>query len=335
MGSILTHRDVVNQSNQVWNQFGESKWIPYAQENAKLPRRPSDELRNSGIGKVLVCVAMGESLEGHIEILKQYRDRFDILTCDKGFGALLDHGIKADMVMICDANIPVKWLTPYVDQTEGVKLICTPYANVEWTKQWKGDKYFFVNKDAIRSEKHFLNIFGSDIRVIPASTNVSNAMVVFMTGCDDSVQANWAGYEKYLLTGYDYSWRPGGNYYAWNDPKPKRFYMHNRTMLDIKNDWCFSSENLLFSAKWLYSYVSTFKFLPIINCSGRGLLLIPMRGDMQKEIESITPNPARRVLVRAAFEAAKLARQTYEAAVKMFDKTREELVQWPSAIPQK
>ena len=323
MPIVISHRDVVNQSNQVFNQFGESKWIPFAKENAKLKRRNSNELKNSGIGKVMVSVAMGESTENALPHLKKYRDRYILLTCDKGFGALLEHGVKADYVMICDANIPYKWLEPYVNETKDVNLISTVYGNIEWTTKWLGEKYFFINKDAIDSQKRFIPIFGDDsIRIIPASTNVSNAMIVFMTGGDDTNNINWAGYDKYLLTGYDYSWRPFGNYYAWSDPKPKRYYMTHRTIRDLNNQKCLTSENLFFSAKWMYSYLTTFNF-PVINCSGRGLLLIPLQGDIEINLNAIIPDNRLSVLVREAYANACRASDDFQKARKLFEQSRE------------
>lgn len=326
MPVVVSHKDVVQQSLQVFGQFGESKWIPFAKENANLERRPTDELKNIGVGKFLICAAMGESLEESVGLIQKNRDRVEVLTCDKGFGALLDHGIKADYVMLCDCNILPKWIDPYIEETRGVKLISTVYANVSWTTRWKGPRYFYVNKDAIQTEKIFSAIFNNDVRVIPASTNVSNAMVVFFTGCDEISNTNWAGYEKYLLTGYDYSWRPNGNYYAWSNPLPKRNYMHHRTMLDMNNDWCFTSENLFFSAKWLYSYLTTFN-MPVVNCSNRGMLLTPTRGNLERELKAIRQDKSASRIVQILFDNARKSFESFETARKSFDKAREELYQ--------
>lgn len=343
MPVIVSHRDVIDQSRQVWNQFGESKWLPYARENAKLKRNDTEELRNIGIGRILVCAAMGESLEEAIPLLKANRHKVDILTCDKGFGALLDHGVLADYVMICDCNILTKWLDPYLGETKKTKLISTPYANVEWTTRWQGPLYFYVNKDAIDSQNHFLKIFGPQIRVIPASTNVSNAMIVFFTGCDESNNVNWGGYDRVLLTGYDYSWRPmeskcpgqpSGKYYAFHDPVPKRFYMAHQHMQDMNNHYVWTSQNLFFSAKWLFSYLTSFK-LPVINCSGRGLLLIPARDSLERQLSILSEDMAASRRCRQAFEVTRASNQAFEAAKTMFEKSREDLYQWPSAMKQK
>ncbi len=317
MGVILDYEDVRKQSQAVWNQFGESKWIPYTQINNRLPnRRDPWELQGSGVGKFAVLAAMGASIEKHVDILKKYRDRFDLITCDKGFGMLLEHGLKADYVQLCDCNIQYKWIEPYINETVGVKLLATTYANVEWTTKWRGPIYLYTNKDALQSERKFLPIMGqpdlsklgftddslkigkSFQRVIPAGSNVSNAMLIFMVGVDEELQTSFAGYEHFFLTGYDYSWKPfgdqftckTGNYYAFANPMPKRFYMNHRTMIDVNGDPIQTSENLLFSAKWLYSYITAYK-LPVTNCSEAGILEIPNRKPLEECLSRIRTSP--------------------------------------------
>lgn len=322
--SILTYQDVKDQSNQVYNQFGEAKWKPFAGINSLLPRDPGNSYENVGVGKFLVSAAMGESLEDNIDTIRKYRDRIDILTCDKGFGYLIENGIKADYVIICDCNIQMKWIEKYIDYTEGVKLLSTPYANPQWTISWKGPKYFYVNKDAIQSEDKFLPFFGDDTRVIPAGSNVSNAMIVFMTGCDERTRANYAGYEKYFLVGYDYSWKPDGKYYAGHNPMPKRNYMHHVTMLGLNSDVMFTSQNLLFSAKWLTMYVRTFG-LPVVNCSGRGILDIPLKANLEDELSQINFMNAGKEKAIEKFNNFKNKLQEVDVAKAEFLKAKEGL----------
>jgi hypothetical protein len=311
---MLNHSDVLKQSRAVYKQFGESVWIPNCKKNAVLPnRKDANDLRNVGLGKVLVCVAMGASLEEQIETIKENRSKFDIIACDKAFGVLLDHGITSDFVLLADANIPFKWLAPYVESTEGVKLIATAYANPEWTAVWKGPKYFYLNTDSIDSQKIFAPIIGEDTRVVPAGSNVSNALLTFMTGCIGDYEDNFANYEAYILIGYDYSWFPSGNYYAFSNPVPKSLYMAHMNMLDIQGNSVRTSENLVFSAKWLWMYAQRYRHLNIVNCSGRGLLDIPRRGDFAKTVARINNSKEN---VQAIVSNFHKARASYEQSQK-------------------
>ncbi len=325
MGALLSHEHVRRQSEGVFRQFGK-QWQDNARVNAALPRDLSEHMRNIGLGRVAVLVAAGASLEDHIETLKKYRDRFDLYACDKAFGILAEHGIIADAVHIADANIPFKWIESYLDKTENVRLISTAYANPEWTKAWRGPRTFYVNADSIDSQRIFAPIMGAGTRMIAASSNISNAMVVFLTGCIDSVQENFAGYERMLLVGYDYSWRADGNYYAFNNPSPKRNYMTHMSMLDINGDAVRSSENLLFSAKWLWSYLQAYSFLPVINCSGRGVLDIGRRGALAEELRRTNTDPAARQRVVDLFHEARALWKSYQTAEHAFGRAKEALI---------
>lgn len=320
---LLSYADVKAQSKAVFKQFGESKWIPNAKENAKMERRDAREFLNKGLGKTALLCAMGPSLEGQVETIRKYRDSVDIVTCDKGFGALLEHGIKADYVLLCDANIQQKWLRPYIEETKDVSLLATPYASLEWTQFWKGPKYFYCNRDAIQSEEIFLDILGEKTATIPAGSNVSNAMLVFFTRCDENSRINYAGYGKYLMTGYDYSWGPETNYYAWTNPTPKRNYMHHRTLLGLDRKITFSSENLIFSAKWMTMYVKAFN-IPAVNCSGRGLLGVNL-GNLEDELKAIKTDPAHRTALIDAHRTLSRAAQNLDEAKAIFARAQEAL----------
>lgn len=350
MGSILTYEDVKRQSTGVWNQFGE-RWQKFSRMNHRLPnRRDCFELRNCGLGKFAVMAAMGESLVESIPIMKKYRERFDLITCDKGFPILMSQGLVPDFVQICDTNIPYRWLEPWVKETEGIRLLATTYANIEWTHRWKGPIYFYVNKDALDTQDKFLPILdnpktfeyadlepevrsnsGPKIRVIPAGSNVSNALLTFFIGMDEASPVNFSGYEHFFLTGYDYSWRPTGDlacktgtYYAFEDPRPKRFYMNHRTMLDFNGDIVHTSDNLLFSAKWLYSYVSVYD-MPVTNCSERGILDIRRKAGLESCMKKINPDRMASLGFRRALEDLSTAERMRNSCAARLNEVRGKL----------
>lgn len=325
MSALLSHTDVRRQSESVFRQFG-PQWERQAKENARLKREPAEALREIGVGRIAVLVAAGASLEGHIETLRKYRDRFDLYACDKAFGILAEQGIFADAVHIADANIPFKWLEPHIEKTRGVRLISTAYANPEWTKAWLGPRTFYVNADAIDSQNLFAPIMGEGTRVVAASSNISNAMVVFLTGCLDQLKDNFAGYERYLLVGYDYSWRADGNYYAFANPVPKRHYMTHMAMNDVAGDAVRTSENLVFSAKWLWSYLAAYQFLPVVNCSGRGLLDIGRQGVLDEELRRIKTDPSARQRIIDALRVARATRDAHEAAEHALVRAKEAIL---------
>jgi len=322
MANILTYKDVKEQSETVFRQFGESKWLPFTAQNAKLTHRNGRDLANVGIGRVAVSAVMGASLEKNIDAMIKYRDRYDLITNDKCFGILLEHGLKADYVVLCDCNIPYRWIEKYIPETKDVKLIANCYANPEWTTAWLGERYFFINRDSLESEKKFLKIMPANTMTIPAGSNVSNAIMCFFLNIDEKSSINFAGYEHIFLVGYDYCWKPDGSYYAFANPVPKRNYMNNRTLLDFNGDIVFTSENLFFSAKWLYSYLTAHRLPYVWNCSGSGLLDIPHKANLAKMLDRVNADPEYRKQILTELEAVKKAKRDFEGTVAQFEKSR-------------
>lgn len=318
----LTYQDVKKQSEAVFGQFGHSKWIPYAKENCKHPnRKDANDLAGKGVGKVLLCVALGASLEEQAEIIKKYRHKIDIICVDKALKPLLEHGIKPDYVMLCDCNIVWQKWGPKEEETEGISLIATPYANLDWTRKWRGPIYFYCNRDAIGSEKIFTEIMGENTRTIPASSNVGNAQLVFMTGNDEWNIGTFSGYEKYILIGYDFSWKLDRNYYAWSNPKPKRYYMNHLRMIDKNFDMVFTSENLKFSAKWMNQYIRAWK-LNVVNCSGG--ILDTMAGVLEKELSAINTSKTNEIL--RGYDLVKNVKRILMQTSENLNKSRQELI---------
>jgi hypothetical protein len=322
----LTYKDVKQQSQAVFNQFGRSIWIPNAQKNAQLSYKDCNELQDIGIGKTILVIAFGPSLENHIELIKANRHKFDIICCDKAFKVLMERGIKPDYVNLSDAQISLSWIGDTIEKTRDVKLLASPYANPEWTTKWRGDIYFYVNKDAIESERIFAKIFDHKLRQIPAGSNVSNSSLIFLTGCDNEGYKNFCGYEKYLLTGYDYSWKPNGNYYAFSNPRPKRYYMHHNTIIDYSGNPVFTSGNLIFSAKWLHQYVTTFD-LPVINCSEGGLLDIPRKSSLSSELSKLPDDNSVLANYRQAYHQMQQSFTDYKTKNENLNKLRRQLWQ--------
>lgn len=267
----LTPDEVLAQSRAAYGQWA-PQWREHARINGEKYKKDGNsqqDLLFIGAGKSLVCIANGSSLEDHIETLQNKNEAVDIVCCDKVLGNLLDHQIKPQYVILADANISYKdWLEPWVDQTEDIILISSICANPEWTLNWKGPVFFYVNKDNIESEKEFSQISGCH-EFIPASSNVGNTVVVF------SVQI--FGYDEYLLIGYDYGWGDNDNYYAFTDGV-KRHWMKHAHGVDCRGEIVNTSQNLIFSSRWLSDYfmsMSQQMGVRIYNCSGRGILNMP------------------------------------------------------------
>ena len=277
----LNEKEVKAQSLAAFAQSGE-KWKKHAKINGEIYRKHNinhKDLLMEGYGKCLVIAGMGKSLEDNIPVLQKYNDREDIeiACCDKAFKILVDNGIKPRWVFLADANIDYeKWIAPVINETKDVYLMASICANPKWPTNWKGPVVFYVNKDNIQSEKIFMDISGCE-EMIPASSNVGNTAVVFSTQI--------LGYKEYLLIGYDFGWEPKENYYAYND-NDKRYWMKHQIGFDIAGRIGYTSQNLLFSCRWLQDYFNgpvLYNGIKMFNCSGRGFLQIP-KHDLDKRL---------------------------------------------------
>lgn len=288
---------ILAQSKAAYGQWKE-QWRAHAKLHSKYKMKDMIDFENIGVGRTILCVANGYSFEENIETIKKHRGNIDILCCDKTLGHLLDQGITPDYCLVCDANVSFeKYLERWKDKVDGVTLFMNVCANPKWTEgvKWK-DKYFFVNKDILKSENEFSELSGC-MNQIPAATNVSNAMVVLLTQSDERGRCNFFGYDKIALIGYDYSWRPDGKYYAFDgDGGGKSNYMRHIHGINDAGDYCFSSGNLAFSASWLEKYVQTFG-LPVVQCSRAGIMGRAFYADIEKSL-SYRHRPEDAALVR-------------------------------------
>jgi hypothetical protein len=99
--------------------------------------------------------------------------------------------------------------------------------------------------------------------------------------------------------------------------------MNHRTVLDYKGDMVYTSENLWFSAKWAYSYITSFN-LPVINCSERGLLQIgdSYQKPLEEVLSKVAQNPETISRVQNQYESLRLATMNYNFNQQLFEKTR-------------
>jgi hypothetical protein len=267
MGNQLSEQEILNQSKTAYAQW-KDKWHAYAKQNGEIFKksgRKVTQLAYSGYGRQLIVVAMGASLEDHIDLIKksQKNPLVDIAVVDKGFRDLINHGVIPKYVFLADAGVDFeKWVGDALDKTENVTLVSNITANPEWTSKWKGPVYFYVNRDNIGTHDIFMPLSGCH-DLIPASSNVGNSVLVF------AVQ--YLGYDEHLLVGYDFGWNYNGNYYAFND-NDKRFWMKHLQGIGLDGELIYTSGNLQFSRKWLEDFcaMAGSQGVKIFNCSGHG-----------------------------------------------------------------
>jgi hypothetical protein len=272
------------QSESAYKQWA-PQWRKQAKTNSIHNMKSLADLENSGVGKAVLCVANGYSLEENIKTIQKNKDNVDIIACDKTMGHLFNHGITPKYVMVCDANVSYEtYMKPWENKLQDTILLSNVCGSTEWPAKgnWK-DKYFFINCDILGTEKEFSEISGCK-NFIPAGTNVSNAMLVILAQSDNDGKRNFFNYDKILLIGYDYSWRFGGKYYAFCEKGGgKDKYMRHQYLQTSDGDFAYSSGNLTFSAQWFEDYVRTFN-LPVVNCTTKSILSLKT-GNLEEQMQ--------------------------------------------------
>lgn len=289
---MLSKDEIVKQSKAAYGQWAK-QWREHAREHASYPMKSLADFESTGIGRAVLCVGNGFSLEEEIATIRKHQKKVDIMCCDKSLGHLLRNGITPKFCVVADANVSYEYLRPYRDQLANTILIANVCANPEWTAQgnWK-DRYFVVMVDVLGSEREFSALSGCP-NLVPAATNVSNGLVVALTQSDNRGRKNFFGYDKILLIGFDYSWSPDGGYYAFDqDGGGKRFYMKHVYLMDQQHRRVYSSTNLVFSARWLHHYVTNFK-LPVVQCTTRSVFQVGKPGKLDEQMQySFRPEDA-------------------------------------------
>lgn len=312
----LDTNQIKQQSLNAYNQW-KVQWRKHASHVSKHKMKPLTDFENSGVGKAILCIANGFSFEENIETIKENQHMVDILCCDKTLGHCLDNGITPTYLVLADANVSYeKYMEKWKDKLANTIIFSSVCANPQWTDNgnWK-DKYFFVNMDVIKSELEFSELSGCH-NFIPAGTNVSNAMVVFLTQSTNDGRRNFFGYDKILLIGFDYSWRYGGKYYAFDaDGGGKANYMKHLHIVDIAGNNAYTSNNLLFSVKWLEKYLTAFN-LPVVQCSRNTMLTTKKFGSLKDQMNYNFKRQDQaqvRKLTKAREQAMQVMRQAEQA----------------------
>ncbi|MCP4651422.1 MAG: DUF115 domain-containing protein [PVC group bacterium] len=270
---MLTNEEVLKQSQGAFKQW-EKTWEKNCKRNAEILKEKgysNFRLFGHGVGRSLICIAFADSLKDSITDLKKKNPAVDIACVDKAMSYLLDNNIKPQFVYLADAGIDYeKWCKPYLEQTEDICLIMNVTANPLWAENWKGKVFYCVNQDNIKSEDIYAPLSGCN-ELVKASSNVGNTVIVH--------SSTYMQYDNYYLVGYDFCWSWKDNYYCGTD-SDKRWYMNHNQLLNGVGDMVSTSQNLLFSVRWLQDFINielVRKGKLIFTTSKKGILSLPYR----------------------------------------------------------
>jgi len=128
------------ENNEELIKLGKENFEFNTKQNYKLINRFIDLYKNSN--KPYVITASGPSLDNDLELLKENREKFNIISVGSSLRALMNKGIKPDAIVILDGKkIVKKQFEGY--ENEEIPLCFSAKASRWAVSDYKGHKYIF------------------------------------------------------------------------------------------------------------------------------------------------------------------------------------------------
>ena len=191
------------------------EWIHNVKENSsKINKTIADLWKERDYGEG-ISVAAGPSLKDDLEDLKKMRKHRERICVDASLGFLVDNGLIPDFCVTTDFSDKILLMLDREDKpidTSGIKLVANVITHPKVIEKWKGEVYWFVmmnNVYDIDYQKFMDDMHALETKVgakLAPGGNVSSIALGFGLSVRN--------YEKIILYGHDFCWKPEGDFYA-------------------------------------------------------------------------------------------------------------------------
>jgi len=292
---LVTREETVNQSRRTLDKWGEL-WESNCKVNRANFRKHEFDYKKKS--EKCYLFSFGPSFESNLKNLIKTKEHYanHVGCVDKALGGLLKYSTIPHTVVTADARIRIDECLNGVDEGfAGVALKTTHFficatSDPSWILFCNkyGIKYtIFLNKDTIKSHHEFKKYFNvnrldieQDAILLPASVNVGNCLYM--------IHALIYNFSHIFLLGYDYSFQYKSRYYGMESFAPvhrdfgrdKRILEAHTVVPDLTGALVYTSQNLLFSAKWLVDAIDKLfrgRKCFTYNLTGAGIVTIPMK----------------------------------------------------------
>jgi len=172
----------------------------------------ADQLFNSWNNDPVVIVGAGPSLDDTVSLLKQFRNRIRIITCDGAWNTLAQNGIIPDLVVTTDDTHKVWRYFDVQEEQVHVPVLAMLQSCCHIVRHHHGPVFFARNgreRDQLLADK-----FGLSIPVLDAGLCVGHAALAL---------ANKMSTGQMILTGFDLGFK-NGKFHPEHQPLP--YYHH-------------------------------------------------------------------------------------------------------------
>ncbi|MGM0841685.1 MAG: motility associated factor glycosyltransferase family protein [Bacillota bacterium] len=269
--------DIYTQMNSYVNQL--ENMNSNFNTNIKLRDPGINEWKNKFVGKDMLLVSAGPSLDKQLGFLKEIYEEEKIVICSVGTSvkALLKSGIIPDLFMITDPNIGT------IPQLESVNLPKTPLfylstANSTVVCLHKGPRYIVFQEGFNNAEKTAKSR-GEDL--ISTGGSVSTTLLDLMV---------YLGAGKIGLVGQDLAFTNGVTHAS---QTPLRMNIANiEKKLEVvgyyRNEKVYTANNLNYYRKWFEKYALRSKSNKLYNCTEGGAYINGWKHVSLREFNKIT-----------------------------------------------
>lgn len=252
---FVFYSSINNQKHKLNNNF---------KKNVLLHDRYIDILKDRFIGKDLIIVAAGPSLDKNFMELKKVDKDVIILSTGTVYKKLLDSGIKPDYVIIIDANDGVYKQIEDLSQTD-VPLLYLSTVNYRIPEQYQGDKYL-ICQEGYKEAEEYANKFGLNLFQTGGSVSTIALDIGIKFECRRII---CIGLDLAYTDNYDHATDT-----AWiNEVSP----VDLRQVEDIYGNMVGTSKNLDIYRKWIERHIENVKSIEIIDATEGGAKIKGMK----------------------------------------------------------
>lgn len=233
----------------------EENYIYNSKINAKSIKELINNFAKVNRCKPYVIVASGPSLDFDLDLLKENRERFNIISVGSALRSLMNKGIKPDAIVIMDGKEIVKnQLRDY--ENSGISLCFLSTASRWAVETYNGPRYIFYNSDG---EDEIIIRTGKTVAVAAIDIALkSGAQEIILLGQDLAFLDNKSHTETFEAT------------YGFKDVIRKSGV--NKFVKSIDGKMLETTEGYLYFKAQIELIINESKSISFINCSKGALI---------------------------------------------------------------
>jgi len=192
------------------------EWIKNAKENSgRINKTIADLWKTKDYGEG-ISVAAGPSLENDFNDLVKMRKHRELICVDASLKFLIQKGLTPDFCVTTDFSDKILFMLEGKDgsliDTSHIKLVANVITHPKVIEAWEGEIYWFVMMNNVYDIDH--QKFIDDMHALETKVGAKLAPGGNVSSIALGFGLSVRNYNKLLLYGHDFCWKPDGDFYA-------------------------------------------------------------------------------------------------------------------------